>query len=167
SRMAGSSADAAGGNSPDSNGGGIEVIDDNLTLELVTIVRNQATASGANAFAGGGGMQVQQGTTRYEGLILALNTATTGPNCQGSGRSDGFNLFGDLPGCGFLFVGSDQRGVPAPKLGQLAGNGGPTQTVALQAGSPALNKIDTASCHAMATRDQRGTDRPQGVACDE
>ncbi|HXJ62411.1 MAG TPA: choice-of-anchor Q domain-containing protein [Actinomycetota bacterium] len=161
------SADSSGGNGPDSAGGGIEVVDGTLDLHLVTIVRNQVTASGTNAFAGGGGMQVQQGSPHSEGMILALNTATTGPNCQGSGVSDGFNLFGDLTGCGFLFVGSDQTGVTAPKLGGLAGHGGPTQTVALLAGSPALDRIETATCHAMATKDQRGTDRPQGSKCDE
>lgn len=48
-----------------------------------------------------------------------------------------------------------------PMLGPLANNGGPTQTMALLPGSPA---IDTAAnCPAT---DQRGVSRPQGSACD-
>ena len=40
-----------------------------------------------------------------------------------------------------------------PSLGALAGNGGPTQTRALLAGSPAINHGDNAGCPAA---DQRG-----------
>ena len=49
-----------------------------------------------------------------------------------------------------------------PKLGPLAGNGGPTQTQALLTGSPAIDAADSA---APAT-DQRGVSRPQGPASD-
>lgn len=50
-----------------------------------------------------------------------------------------------------------------PLLGPLAGNGGPTQTMALQAGSPAIDGGDGAGCPAT---DQRGVPRPGGAACD-
>jgi len=50
-----------------------------------------------------------------------------------------------------------------PLLSPLADNGGFTQTMALGAGSPALDTAELASC---APTDQRGISRPQGVGCD-
>jgi len=54
-----------------------------------------------------------------------------------------------------------------PKLGSLANNGGPTQTMALLAGSPAIHV--TGSCTDVfenaVTTDQRGLPRPQGKGC--
>jgi hypothetical protein len=46
----------------------------------------------------------------------------------------------------------------------LHNNGGPTQTIALLASSPAINHIPTSAC--AVTTDQRGITRPQGPACD-
>jgi len=58
-------------------------------------------------------------------------------------------------------------GIPAltndPKLGSLANSGGPTQTMALLAGSPAIDAGADASCPAT---DQRRVPRPQGSHCD-
>ena len=50
-----------------------------------------------------------------------------------------------------------------PLLGPLANNGGPTQTMALLPGSPA---IDAGVTVAGVTTDQRGVLRPQGFAPD-
>jgi hypothetical protein len=50
-----------------------------------------------------------------------------------------------------------------PGLGPLAANGGPTQTMALSPGSPAVDLIK-APCGT--TPDQRGVARPQGAGCD-
>ncbi len=50
-----------------------------------------------------------------------------------------------------------------PKLGPLADNGGPTQTMSILPDSPAYNAGDDLSC--LAT-DQRGIGRPQGAHCD-
>src|SRR5581483_6167731 len=49
--------------------------------------------------------------------------------------------------------------------GPLAGNGGPTPTLGLGAGSPALDKVPASGAGCSAT-DQRGIPRPQGAACD-
>jgi hypothetical protein len=71
----------------------------------------------------------------------------------------GHNLFGDVS-CG---VGAtDLVGVNA-LLGPLASNGGPTQTQALLAGSPAIDAAEAASSPAV---DQRGVARPQGAGFD-
>jgi hypothetical protein len=48
-------------------------------------------------------------------------------------------------------------------LGLLADNGGPTETMALGTGSPAIDAGDDATCESM---DQRGVSRPQGAHCD-
>ena len=50
-----------------------------------------------------------------------------------------------------------------PLLLPLANNGGPTWTMGLRAGSPALN---TADCAAAPPTDQRGYARPNGPGCD-
>jgi hypothetical protein len=54
--------------------------------------------------------------------------------------------------------------VSNPLLGPLQNNGGPTQTHALLAGSPAIDAV-TSGCPPPPT-DQRGVLRPQGAACD-
>ena len=51
-----------------------------------------------------------------------------------------------------------------PKLGTLAANGGPTKTLALLKGSPAINAAGPAPCDT--AKDQRGVKRPQGGKCD-
>jgi hypothetical protein len=50
-----------------------------------------------------------------------------------------------------------------PLLEELADNGGPTETMALQPGSPAIDAADSSACPAT---DQRGVSRPQGAGCD-
>jgi predicted outer membrane repeat protein len=55
-----------------------------------------------------------------------------------------------------------------PNLGALADNGGPTQTFALLANSPAIDAGDDTTCAAapVSNLDQRGTARPNGGHCD-
>ncbi|MET9451958.1 choice-of-anchor Q domain-containing protein [Streptomyces cinerochromogenes] len=73
--------------------------------------------------------------------------ASGGHNIDGDG-SCRLTAAGDLPS-------------RAPLTGPLADNGGPTDTVALLPGSPALDAAD--GCPAT---DQRGVARPRGAACD-
>ena len=54
----------------------------------------------------------------------------------------------------------------SPQLGPLGNNGGPTQTMALPSGSPAVDAIPAATSGCTGTTDQRGTTRPQGTGCD-
>jgi hypothetical protein len=83
-------------------------------------------------------------------------------------HSLGHNLIGAAGGFAGAFAqAGDQTGVADAMLGPLAGNGGPTRTHALLAGSPA---IDAGTCtdpdgDTVAT-DQRGVGRPEGSACD-
>jgi hypothetical protein len=75
-------------------------------------------------------------------------------------ESDGHNL--DSDGSCFLTATGD---LPKrnPLLGPLAFNGGPTETEALLAGSPA---IDAGAADGCPQYDQRGVVRPQGAGCD-
>jgi hypothetical protein len=50
-----------------------------------------------------------------------------------------------------------------PRPAGLQDNGGPTKTVALQSGSPAIDAAVAANCP---PTDQRGVSRPQGAGCD-
>jgi hypothetical protein len=87
-----------------------------------------------------------------------------GGNCAGTITSHGYNLSSDST-CKFKNTGDLNS--KNPKLGMLQNNGGPTQTMALQQGSPALDAGNPAGCRDFArkllTTDQRGQRRPGGT----
>ena len=109
---------------------------------------------------GGGVIWAIGGAVGLAGTIVANNT---GGNCTGTITDNGYNLEDD-PGaiCGFSSGNHDIVGQD-PKLDPngLQANGGPTQTVALQVGSPAIDAIPNAStvCSG-SSADQRGAARP-------
>jgi hypothetical protein len=88
--------------------------------------------------------------------IVAGNTADGFPDVNGAINSQGHNLIGDGTG-GSGYDATDLVGTSSnpidPKLGPLADNGGPTQTMALLPGSPAINSGDNTDAPAF---DQRG-----------
>jgi Hemolysin-type calcium-binding repeat (2 copies). len=139
------------GNSAGFNGGGIHVI--GLTRPTVNVVSSTISA---NSAANGGGTFPEAGNTvNMKGSILAGNSGgASGPDCGGALNSQGNNLIGSTVGCPVSSLGSDIIG-QAQGLGPLADNGGPTQTHALLATSPA---IDKGPADAPAT-DQRGIAR--------
>ena len=110
----------------------------------------------------GGGVRVGPGGATFENTIVAGNTSANGtgdnsnppvsaPNVDGTVTSNGHNLLGVATGAtGFTGTG-DQTGAN-PMLAALADNGGPTQTMALTAGSPAID----AGVASGASFDQRG-----------
>ena len=138
------------GNAASDDGGAIENLG-TLTLTNTTLYGNSAGDSGggvANAGtssltnvtlsgngAGAGGGVFNAGTLSLNNSIVA--NSTQGGDLSG-GVSGGHNLFGVVA------------------LGPLADNGGPTQTMALPAGSPALGAADPALAPAT---DQRGFQR--------
>ena len=140
-------------------GGGIDATDVNLTA--ATVAANTATASGDATAAQGGGLSALTLSTKAS--ILAGNHAASGQDCHASTTTHGHNLVLHPGGCLPSPAGSDITGQPA-KLGQLQPNGGPTQTMAIPATSPAFNAIRRAACPVQF--DQRGVHRPQGTRCD-
>ena len=105
------------------------------------------TISGNTGVYGGGGMFNDYGTTSLSNTIVAGNAAPSGPDVLSAApytpiTSLGYNLVGNGTAASG-FIASDLLGTAAapidPKLGALADNGGPTRTMALLAGSPALD----------------------------
>jgi hypothetical protein len=142
------------GNAAD-NGGGIYRAGGTVTVTDSTISGNRAAITGGRVGRGGG----ISGTLNMRNTILAGNQAYSQyPDLQGSLASSGYNLIGNTTG-GSGFVSTDLRNVN-PLLGPLQANGGPTQTMALLAGSPALNAGDPAQ---LGVADQRGVVRSGGV----
>jgi hypothetical protein len=113
--------------------------------------------SGANGTDGiaAGGLRTVGGK-----LLNTLLAANIPANCSGTITDVGHNLSSD-GSCNFTNVGSLNN--TDPKLGPLADNGGPTFTMALLPGSPAINAGDPVGAP---PADQRGVTRPQGPGVD-
>lgn len=123
-----------------------------------TVSLASSTLSGNAAHDFGGGLYTT-GTLSSSGSIVAENSASQGNDCFGSTTDKGYNLESGTD-CGFTGKGSLQNVSNARlALAALANNGGPTQTMALQRGSVAINKVPKVRCPAT---DQRGEPRPDG-----
>ena len=96
-------------------------------------------------------------TLTLQNSIVASNSPG---NCSGSMTSKGYNLSSD-GSCNFS--NSGDRNNTDPKLGPLQNNGGPTQTMALPSGSPAIDAGNPSGCKDsqghLLTTDQRGMPR--------
>ncbi|HVN76786.1 MAG TPA: choice-of-anchor Q domain-containing protein [Thermoanaerobaculaceae bacterium] len=139
-----------------------------LSMVNCTVDGNSATTEAGGVLAAG------SGTATATNSIVAQNSAPTGPDGEvtaGTVTSGGHNVIGvafTQGGGTFTSGAGDQIGTSGtpldPKLTALANNGGPTQTMALQLTSPALDHGDDAQCPAF---DQTTlTSRPQGAHCD-
>lgn len=165
---------AAGGKGGD--GGGLflalTVGSANVTLNNVTMMGNSTGIGGDGAPSGlggdGGGLAhpTVAGTLTIGNSVIAGNMVGSGGvavDCGGGATSEGFNLIGINNFCTMAPTASDDTGTLASPLDPLldsaglAGNGGPTQTIALQALSPAKDAGDNATCE---SKDQRGEARP-------
>ena len=145
-----------------SGGGGILDQGTTTTVTNSTISGNQATAG-----LGGGFSSASAGVT-VTNTIIAGNSASIGPDTQGAFISGGRNLVGKTDGgTGFTGTGdlTGTAGSPLnPMLGGLGNNGGPTQTMALLSGSPAIDTVPSGGgCGVSITTDQRGQPRPMSA----
>lgn len=143
------------GNSANNNGGGIFNRGRNggtLVLSNVTIAFNTANNVGGGVFRNGG-------TINIDNSIIANNLdGGSAPDISGNLSSSAItnSLIQDVTG---ISAGAPTNGIDGnivgqdPLLAPLANNGGPTQTHALLAGSPAINASDPATATAT---DQRG-----------
>jgi hypothetical protein len=161
-------------------GGGIANFG-NLTIVHCTVANNAAFGGDAylgiyfgpydGAASSGGGLYCASGSVLDTGdAILAPNTVVggagagppavagpaTGPDVNGAITSQGHNLLGRSDGCSG-FTADDQQGGTTddtrldPRLDTLGNYGGPTETLPLLPGSPAIDSADTAP----PVRDQR------------
>jgi hypothetical protein len=124
------------GNSAGIIGGGLE----NSTFATLLTLTG-CTVSGNSANVGGG--LSNYATVTIGDTIVAGNTAGTGPDVQGAISTDlGHNLIGNSSGASGLTAAGDLVGTAAspidPKLAKLGDYGGPTETMALLPGSPAI-----------------------------
>jgi predicted outer membrane repeat protein len=137
---------------------------DNENSVGTTLTVNDCTISGNTAPSGAGIYLVN--TATLNNTIVAGNTGgdVAGLNGTTLAAAGSFNLIGD--GSGGLVNGTGgasgnlQGTVGTPldaKLGALAANGGPTKTMALLTGSPAIDAGSNSLVPAGVTTDQRGT----------
>ena len=143
-------------------GGGIYNDNGSMDLKHVTLVNNTARLGtgglSINPVSRGGCIFSTNGTVTLHNSILSRSPS--GSNCFGIITDGGHNISSDAS-CNFTAPGSLNN--TDPVLGPLADYGGPTPTMALLAGSPAIDAADTSSCPAT---DQRGITRPFGAGCD-
>ncbi len=100
-------------------------------------------------------------TATFKGAIVNHNLSL---NCIGKITDAGYNISDDTS-CGFTKTGSANNGDGVDPLldpAGLAQNGGPTATIAEQAGSPAIDAIPLALCKDLATPPQQLTDDQRG-----
>jgi hypothetical protein len=148
-------------NSASTDGGGIYNDGGTVDMNNCTVARNTAGNRGGGVY--------NIGVFRTRNSIIALNTAGTSPDFNPSITTQGHNLIGQddsglVPASGDL-IGTNASPID-PLLGVLQDNGGPTQTLALLSGSPAVDAGDncvTQAAHCgdakvtQLTTDQRGT----------
>jgi hypothetical protein len=132
---------------PYGRGGGIS--------NVGTAIISNSTLSGNAAYPGGG----ISGAVAIQNSIVA--NSPSGGNCNGAVTSNGYNLSSDGT-CNLSNTGDLNN--TDPMLGALQNNGGPTQTMALLPGSPAIDAGNPSGCtdgqgHLLKT-DQRGAPRP-------
>jgi predicted outer membrane repeat protein len=133
-------------------GGALENFGVNPTLTNVTVSGNTA-ANGGGMYDGSGASPTVHNTIFWGNSTEIVNAASTA-TLQDSIVAGG---------CPASSTCTNVVHV-SPKLGSLKNNGGLTKTMALGAGSPAIDKGGVvASCWAT---DQRGVSRPQGGKCD-
>lgn len=160
------------------NGGGVSNLDGGTMTITNTTISGNFSYDGAGLYNSGGGLvtvhnsTIARNSADYFGggiynfspvelfnSIVADNSAGWADNdCYFHPTDDGYNLDSGS-GCGFTAVGDMQNTDPMLAAG-LADNGGPTPTIALLAGSPAIDRIPAANPAANCpATDQRGVAR--------
>jgi uncharacterized repeat protein (TIGR01451 family) len=126
-----------------------------------TVTVNSSTISGNQADYDAGGINNDGGgDVTLRNTILANNADTQGsPDCSGGIGSAGYNLIGNIGGCGFYFPAPGDLTNVNPTLGSLAGQ---PAYYPLLPGSPAINAGNPTGCMGSAgllTMDERGFPR--------
>jgi len=146
----------------DARGGALSLVSNATLLAHVTLAYNRASlaASGdtnSGAISGGG--------VYNAGAAISLRASIVATNLP-------FNFSGDISDLGYNLSSDNSTALTVntsstntePRIGPLSTNGGPTRTIALRQGSPALDRVPTGS--GLPATDQRGVTRPTGVIGD-
>jgi len=153
------------GNSAATNSGGLYIgyLTSAALIQNSTIVNNTVAGAG-----GGGGIRLFNNSTPVAlvSTVVANNTGAGAPDVSGAVTAS-FSLIRDQTGATITDNGNNLPAGTNPLFATagLANNGGPTQTIALQPGSPL---IDKGSNPATLATDQRGAGfaRVGGTAAD-
>jgi autotransporter family porin len=134
----------------------------NTAASFGNAIKNFGTATVVNSTVSDNPSSTSDGSISSTGTMLLQNTIVadgTPSNCSTVGpiTDGGHNISWPDTTCPGLNVD--------PNLGPLANNGGPTQTMALPLGSPAVDGVPATGAGCPPT-DQRGVLRPQGPSCD-
>jgi hypothetical protein len=142
-----------------------------MSIINCTIFQNSAHVSvGQQGFglSYAGGLYSGSNSDLVRNTIIAGNTASVGPDTQSPGDGVSYSLIGNVDGSGITTNNGNQVGTAAspidPMLGLLQNNGGLTKTLALLAGSPAIDAGTTAGV--TSSTDQRGFNRIAGRTID-
>ena len=143
------------GNSAASNGGGIYTYAP-LTLADCTLSTNSGFI--------GGGIYINGTTTVGLGNTIVAGNSGSDPDVHGTFADDDYNLIGSTTGSSGFTGSHDHKNVSAD-LSALGSYGGPTETMALEAGSPALG-AGNPNAGGLPTTDERGFARIVSGAVD-
>jgi len=135
-----------------------------------TITNSTFNGNSASDPGGVGGIYNNLGGLNLLNTIIANSTNGDCINSFGSIGIEKNNLITGFyhEACDIVDGANGSITGSAANLDALADNGGPTQTIALLSGSPAIDAGDAATCAAppVSGKDQRGVTRPQGAGCD-
>jgi hypothetical protein len=139
-------------------GGAIEQLSGELDLEFVTLANDRAPSECPAPAGAYGEVGVAQGASVTAAATVFDETyAYAYEACTSGVKDDGDDIeYGEADATCPGRAGD-------PGLDALASNGGPTQTMALGAGSAAIGAVSMVSCSE--TIDQRGVRRPQNGSC--
>jgi CSLREA domain-containing protein len=135
-------------------GGGVMIVDVG-SFDLI----NSTIADNTSIAEFGSGVAWETNSVSFSNTVLSNNTCSLLTGIPPD--TNGHNMEGPSDTC--FPPGTDQSGVTDVGLGPLADHGGPTRTMPLLPGSPALDSALLTDCP---MADQRGVRRPQGVGCD-
>ncbi len=168
------------------NGGGIMNIDGAVSITNSTVsgnfgglgggiqnagsmtIINSTIAGNSVGSQGGQGSGIANTGLRTTLINTIVANDPAGGNCfQPITTDGGFNIE-DGTTCGFTAATSHSNTNPGLDPAGLLSNGGPTPTIALLPGSPAVDSIPPGvnGCGTTITTDQRGVARPFGPGCD-
>ncbi len=127
-----------------------------VTVTNSTFAGNRTSSQGDVIYSYPGG------SATFRNSILSRGQST---GCCGGPIINGGNNIDDGVSCGWGSANGSMSSTN-PLLGALADNGGPTQTMALLPGSPAIDGVTYNSPNGAPAADQRGVSRPQGARDD-